>query len=276
MTTSLSALLEAAPSGRPRPLLLDHGDYATAVIRQGQPVPWHDLAALTGHQGQVHALLDPDATWLDVGAFYAAHLDAHPDLVDTMGERTRTGYALRTLLADQDAIDALVRTGRTLAQAAHRPLVVRLPAPGRWLARAHAIAGTPLAEVDADRADTASLYIAEWLGKLGDLAVGLVLLDARAEAGDPDDMAAEVLGDYSALRNIVGHFEWSLALRDDTGVQVPDGVDAIGVLPEAFWLSEVADESVVPEGAAVLATIPAAARPEVVLDRLALLGSGGR
>ena len=54
--SSLKSLITSPASGRTRPVLIDHTDYATAVIRQGQPIPWADLAALTGHHGQVHAL----------------------------------------------------------------------------------------------------------------------------------------------------------------------------------------------------------------------------
>ncbi|MDQ6523751.1 hypothetical protein RB608_09085 [Nocardioides sp. LHD-245] len=263
--SSLLSLVSAVPSGRPRPVLLDHRDYATAVIRQGAPVPWTDLAALTGHVQQVHALLDPDATWLDGGALYAAHLAAHPGLVEQMGARSRTGYPLRVLLADEDGAERMVRTARTLAEACRRPLVVSVPSPAVWLGRAHALTGHRLESVGEIAADTASMYLAEWLGRLGGLPVALVVLDARTSPGDPVIEVPERLEALSALTNVAAHFDWSVAVRHDAGLEI-EGV-AVGVVPDGFW----AGGADLPDGDALLATIPASATPERVLDQLAVL-----
>lgn len=263
--SSLKSLIASPASGRTRPVLIDHTDYATAVIRQGQPIPWADLAALTGHQGQVHALLDPDATWLDVGAVQGAHLVADPELVAAMGARSRTGYALRTLLADEDGVAGVQRTAKTLADAARRPLVLSLPSPARWLGRAHGVAGTGLDEIDPDRADMASTYIAEWLGKLSELPVALVLLDARARVGDPIAQP-ESVSDYSAITNIASHLDWVVALRTDDQVETSDST-TISLLPEGFW----SDDDEIPAGDALLTGIPASAQPERVLEKLARL-----
>jgi len=264
--SSLLSLVNAVPSGRPRPVLLDHRDYATAVIRQGAPVPWTDLAALTGHIQQVHALLDPDTTWIDGGALYAAHLAAHPEIVEQMGSRSRTGYPLRVLLADDAGVERVVRTARTLAEACRRPLVVSVPSPAVWLGRAHALTGHSLPGIDEIAADTASMYLAEWLGKLGALPVALIVLDARTSPGDPVVEVPERLGALSAVTNVAAHFEWSVAVRRDSGVEV-EGV-AVGVVPDGFW----AGAADLPDGDALLATIPASATPERVLDQLAALG----
>ncbi len=267
MTTSLETLRTAAPSGRARPLLLDHGDYGTAVLRQGRPVPWSDLAALTGYFGQVNGLLDPDTTWVDVAALYDAHLSAHPDLVTAMGARSRTGYALRTLLADEEGIELVLRTAGTLTEASRRRAVLAVPSPARWLALAHEAAGDPLEPVDDDAADRASVYLAEWLGRLGSLPVALVLLDARrGEEGTPVE-TKETADGYSAISNLAGHFGWSVAVRRTEGIEVTDGDLRIGLVPESFWLGG-AD---LPDGGVLLASIPASASPERVLDQLALL-----
>jgi hypothetical protein len=267
MSSSLETLLGSAPSGRSRPLLLDHAAYGTAVIRQGQPVPWTDLAALTGYFGQVEGLLEPDATWVDVAGLYDAHLAGNAELTTAMAGRTRTGYALRTLLADEAGIDLVQRTASSLNLASRRPLVLAVPSPAQWLARTHRFAGYPLEMVDEDDADRASMYLAEWLGRLGSLPVALLLLDAR-----PADEAAridtkEALSGYTAITNVCDHFAWSVAVRRDDGI---DGIDAdprIGLVAESFWLGG-AD---LPDGAVMLASIPASASPERVLDQLALL-----
>lgn len=267
MTSSLHSLVTSAPSGRSRPVLLDHGDYATAVIRQGAAVPWADLAALPGHFGQVHALVDPDATWVDVGALYDAHLAADPTLVEAMGARSRTGYALRTLLGDDAGVERTTRTASTLSDATRRPLVLALPSPARWLTRAHATGEGPLDSVDEHGADSASMYLAEWIGRLGALPVALVLLDARPRDTDGKVEVDETLAAYTAIANVAAHFEWSLALRHEAGIEVPAGEPVIGLVPEEFWL----DATPAPDGEVLLGTIPSAAEPERVLERLALL-----
>jgi hypothetical protein len=267
LTSSLQTLIGASPSGRSRPLLLDHSGYGTAVIRQGRPIPWTDLAELTGYFGQLNGLLDPDTAWVDVDALYSAHLGTRDDLVVAMGSRTRTGYAMRTLLTDDEGIDLVLRTATTLSEASRRPVVLKVPSPARWLAQAHQVAGTPLEVVDEDDADKASMYVAEWLGRLGSLPVGLLLLDAREE----DDMtlieAKEDLEGYTAITNVADHFGWSVAVRRDEAVEVREGEPRVGHVPESYWLGG-AD---LPDGAALIATIPAAASPERVLDQIALL-----
>lgn len=267
MPSSLQSLVGAAPSGRSRPLLLDHSAYGTAVLRQGRPVPWTDLAELTGYFGQLNGLLDPDTTWVDVAALYDAHLAAREDLVAAMGSRTRTGYAMRTLLADDDGVDLVLRTAATLSDASRRPLVLAVPSPARWLAQAHRVAGTPLDEVDEDGADKASMYLAEWLGRLGSLPVALLLLDARYDDDKTPVAVEEDLTAYTSITNVADHFGWSVALRREEGVVTGEDEVSVGVVPEAFWL----DGQDAPEGSALVATIPAAASPERVLEQAAKL-----
>lgn len=267
MASSLETLIGASPSGRSRPLLLDHSGYGTAVIRQGRPIPWTDLAELTGYFGQLNGLLGPDTTWVDVDALYSAHLAAREDLVGAMGSRTRTGYAMRTLLADDEGIDLVLRTATTLSEASRRPVVLAVPSPARWLAQAHQVAGTPLDEVDEDGADKASMYLAEWLGRLGSLSVGLLLLDARYDDEKTPVATEEDLEGYTSITNVADHFGWSVAMRHDQAVVVGKGAPSIGLVPESFWL----EGAELPDGDALIATIPAAAMPERVLDQVTLL-----
>ncbi|WP_416985223.1 hypothetical protein [Streptomyces sp. T028] len=267
MPSSLHSLAADPPSGNARPLLVESDAYAAAVIRQGAPIPWTDLAALAGHVGQVHSLLDPDALWVDVEALYGAHLAVEPDLVTEMGARSRTGHALRTLLGADSGVDRVLTTVGTLAEATKRRVVLDVPSPARWLARTHALAGRPLDGVDEDQADSASMYLAEWLGKLGTLPVALVLLDARAAEGDAEVVALETLSACSSLTNVAGHFEWTLALRDEDTVEVPAGEPGIGLVPGDHWTGGAG----VPAADVLLAGIPPTASPERVLDQRARL-----
>jgi hypothetical protein len=93
-----------------------------------------------------------------------------------------------------------------------------------------------------------------------------VLLDAREASGDAVATGPERLGDYSAIANVVGHFDWGLALRDDAGIEVSADEVAVGVAPEGFWTT---DDAGLPDCEVLLATIPPAAPPEHVLAQLA-------
>lgn len=252
------------PSGRSRALLIDDADYSTAVIRQGAPIPWTDTALATAHFAQVRALLDPDALWVDISRLLSAHTDSRPDLVTAMGARSRVGYPLRTLLTDGDVLEASREMLETLAKTSRRQLILHMPSPASWLATAHRVAGTALDEVDADRADSASMYIAEWLGQLGSLPVALILLDGR------DTTLTETLADYTAVTNVASHFGWMPAIWTSAGIDTAHGHPSIGVIGSEFWSDDV--DAVVPDTDVLVTSIPATASPERVLDQLARLG----
>jgi hypothetical protein len=260
---SVKSLVAAAPSGRVRPLLINDVDYSTTVIRQGSPVPWTDTTLAAGHFGQVRGLLDPDALWVDIQRLQAAHAARRGELIEAMRARTRTGYPLRVLLADEKLLAASLEMLETLASTSRRELVLHVPSPASWLSWAHEVAGNPLDGVDADRADSASMYIAEWLGRLGSLPVALILLDAR---GGPTE-TPEQLGSYTSIANVVRHFDWSLALWDSTGIESAPGDPPFGLLPDEFWT--VGTD--IPKGEILVTTIPGSASPEQVLEQLAKL-----
>jgi hypothetical protein len=260
---SVKSLVAAPPSGRARPLLINDVDYSTAVIRQGAPIPWTDTTLAAAHFGQVRGLLEPDASWVDVRRVHRAHADARPELVAAMGARARSGYPLRTLLGDEAVLAATLEVLDTLGRTTRRPLVLHVPSPASWLSWAHDVAGNPLDGVDPDRADSASMYVAEWLGRLGSLPVALVVLDAR---GRPMQ-TAERLAAYTSITNVAGHFDWSLAIWADTGIEAAPKDPAIGLLPDEFWTAG-AD---IPDADVLVTTIPDSASPERVLEQLAKL-----
>lgn len=116
-------------SGRAVPLILDHADYGSAVLLQGAPIPWTDLPALVGYLRQVQALLDPDALYLDAGALLSPARRACQGLIGEMAARSRTGYALRTLLASPELLDFASVTIRTAADAVRREVTLAVPSP---------------------------------------------------------------------------------------------------------------------------------------------------
>jgi hypothetical protein len=268
MSTRFHELLTSPPSGRAVPLILDHASFGSARLLHGSPVPWSEPVECQNYFGQAQGLLRPDVTLVDLGAACAQHLADRPKLVEAMGARTRTGYALKTLLGDDELADAVVGLTRILAETNQQPLVLQLPAPLRWLALTQAATGqTQAAALDPDHGESASMYIADWLRRFSALPVTLLLLDGR-RCDDPDlrGLVADDLSAYSPLVNAAAHYHWGLALRTDDRLELQDGDETGAVLPSSFWVDQPA-----PEARVLLAEVPGDAEPERVLERLASL-----
>jgi hypothetical protein len=267
MSTKFDDVLSNPPSGRAFPLILDHASYGSTRILRGAPVPWSEPVACQSYFGQAQGLLRPDTTLVDVGAAYDQHLASRPELVDVMGARSRTGYALRTLLADDGLAAAAVRLVEVLGETSRQPVVLQVPAPLRWLALAQARAGNgDLTAIEPDHGESASMYLADWLRRFEQLPVTLLLLDGRRN-DDPalSGLVAENLAAYTPVLNAVEHYRWGLALRTDHALDFHRGA-AGAVVPSSFW-----SDGVAPQGSALFAEVPADAEPELVLARLAHL-----
>jgi hypothetical protein len=62
----------------------------------------HGPVRYSNFVGQGQGLLNPDVTLLDLGRFHTARIAANEPLRESMSARTRTGYALKTLLSDRE------------------------------------------------------------------------------------------------------------------------------------------------------------------------------
>jgi hypothetical protein len=269
MSTKFDAVLASAPTGRAVPLILDHTAYGSARILRGAPVPWSEPAECQSYFGQAQGLLHPDLTLVDVEAVYAQHLAHRPDLIEAMGARSRTGFALKTLLADRDLAASVVRLVEVLGSSSRLPLALQIPAPLRWLALAQAPAGNPeVSMIEPDHGESASMYVADWLRRFETCPITLLILDGRrADHDGLDGLVDEDLATYSPVINAVDHYRWGLALRTDVALELHGDETGGAVVPPSFWV----DGS--PPGAKVLlAEIPGDAEPELVLARLATLG----
>jgi hypothetical protein len=268
MPTQLDDVLARPSSGRSVPLILDHASFGSARLLRGAPVPWSRPGECKSYFDLAHGLLQPDAILVDVGAAYEQHLAGRPDLIEVMAGRSRTGYALKTLLSDDEAADAVVEVVRVLAQTSRLPIVLQLPAPLRWLALTSVAAGnSDPAVLTGEHGESASMYLADWLRRVDSLPVALLLLDGRRR---DDPALAEVVADDLATStpvvNACEHYRWGLGLRSDDRLEL-HGSDALGVvLPRSFWVDEPA-----PHGSLLLGEVPADAEPEDVLERLASL-----
>jgi hypothetical protein len=214
--------------------------------------------------------LNPDVTLLDLGRFHTARIAANEPLRESMSARTRTGYALKTLLGDRETAQQACELASVLAQTSKAPLVLQIPAPTVWLASTHETCGAgTAADIDVDDAENMSVYIADWLRGLAQLPVTAVLLDARTAGAPLPDVP---LTTYSPILNVTEHYRWSLGQRGATRVSILNGPDG-AVVPEQFWHAEGVP---LEDAAFYLAEIPAGAVPETVLTQLATLAVGAR
>jgi hypothetical protein len=269
MPTTFEALRAKPPSGRSTALILDHAAYGSTVLLRGAPVPWGSPADCASYFGQAQGLLRPDATLVDIGAAYAQHLGSRLELVRAMAARSRTGYALKTLLADDDLAEAVAKLVTVLSETSRQPLVLEVPSPLRWLAHAQLTAGsTALDTIQPEHGEQAAMYVADWLRRFATAPVTMLLLDGRrADRAPLAGLPAEDLEAYSPVVNVAQHLRWELALRTDQQVTLHTSEARGAVLPDSFWASE----SDVPAGDFLFGEVPADAEPERVLARLATL-----
>lgn len=267
MAMDFASLLAAPPSGRPTALIVDHQHYARAVILQGRPVPWTDPVAFAQYTGQVQGLLRPDTTLLDLGAYYDEVLARDDALRAGLSARSRTGYALRTLLAHEPTTAAAAELAAVVARTSAAPLVVQTPSPLLWLARTHELSGAgPASELTADDAENAAMYVADWVRRLAAPPLAMLLLDERDPLGTGLPQVDDSV--YAPVVNVTDHYRWALGRRTEEGIKVVGTGSAGPRIPQEFWHG---DDAVLPSGDFLLADIPADAAPETVLAQLAKL-----
>lgn len=275
----LLASLGAPPSGRARPIWFDAADYGRTRLLAGQEVPWHSPAELTAFFGKTQGMFRSDAVLLDVGGLFAQRAAGDEQLRAAMGARTRPGYALRTLLGDEEARGTAAEAVRALAATSGGvPLVLVVPAPSRWLTAAAAHVQPDTGPPDAGRTETAAMYVADMLRTFASLGVDGVLLDEGPVSG-PELIHPDM---YRSVINVADHYEWPVLIRTEAAPAWPcgsiDGVAAwVGsaaprepagrwgvVAGTGFWTG--ADPPAAAEF--VLAAVPAEADPEAVMTRV--------
>jgi len=229
----LLASLDAPPSGRFRPVWFDAVAYGRARLLGGGDLPWQAPAELTSFFGKTQAMFGSDAVLADVADVFAQRAAADQALRAAMVARSRPGYALRTLLGDERArADAADAVGALAATKGAVPLVLTVPAPGRWLAAAAAAANPGAAPPEAGQAETAAMYSADFLRTFGDAGVdGLLLDEGPVPAGQLTDPEA-----YRPVLNVAEHYGWPVLIRTEAAAAWPHG-PVPGV---ALWIGSAA------------------------------------
>jgi hypothetical protein len=285
----LLAALDVPPSGRSQATWFDSLAYCRAKLLVGGPVPWDSPGEVAAFFGKAQGMFRSDALLVDLGDLLAWRVGHDGPLRTAMAARSRPGYALRTLLGDEQAraVAAEVVTA-VAASAGVVPVVLSVPSPARWLAvaAAQAAAGTD-AEAgppDPDHAETAAMYAADFLRTFAGHGVdGLLLDEGPAAAGDLIHPEA-----YRPVLNVADHYGWPVLIRAGSAPAWPFG-EVLGV---AAWLG--ADQAVGPAGRwgivasaaywdgadppaaadLVFAAVPTDADPDAVMRRVRALSAG--
>jgi hypothetical protein len=262
---------------------IEYTDYAGALLAGGA-VPWLDSSAFLAWQRKAQGLLKSDVIALPVAPFCAAWLASQASLREAMAAKRRAVFPLKTLLADEGLRARLAETLRGLRSSIQNlPLALVIPSPRRWIALAQEQANGSAdgIEIGMDEVESAAVFVADFLRAFGDCGIDALLLEEAPET-EPAD-AAEIEW-YRPLLNICAHYRWDFGLRLPLAARDPGSVDGLGfviapralrgvaagiALPPEFWSSGAVPEH--PLHGFSFAQIPADAKPEAVLDRLAAL-----
>jgi hypothetical protein len=273
--------LSVAPSGRATPVWFDSLAYCREKLLAGEPVPWGSPGELAAFAGKAQGMFRSDAQLVDLADLYAWQTSLDDGLRTSMGARSRVGYALRTLLADEnlrtvavDAVSAVSGVG------SGSPVVLTMPSPSRWLAISAEQAGKPIAPPDPDSADTAAMYLADFLRIFATAPVDGLLIDEGPTSAS-DLTAADA---YRPVLNVAAHYKWPVLMCSETDAWPHGPISGVGgwvgsAPPDqaaGTWGLRASDDfwsGGDPVGAPdlVLAVVPARADPEAVMARVRAL-----
>jgi hypothetical protein len=278
----MSAFKRLLSSGAPA-LWLDYADYAGRLLAGGK-IPWLDVAALIAWYRKAQGLLKSNVVALPLAPLIEAWLGQHGELLEAMRQKRRVPAPLKTLLADEGLRGHVAETLRGLrASMASVPLALVLASPRLWVSEAYlqAFGADSGPEVGADEADSAAVYIADFLRAFGDAGVDVLLLQESA-ATEPKD--AEELECYRSVLNVSAHYRWACGLQVPAAVAgevlaknldfviAPLALPGIvnGLMVDAgYWSGQSAPAA--PGGGFRFARIPPDIQPETALDRLGAL-----
>ena len=193
------------------PLWIDAWAYGQQLLNKGSPPPWDDVGAFVSYHRQLQGLVQSDILVVEVENFYENWLQSNTALLAKMGEKRRLGYALRVMLADSAARDQLHEITKAVCNSnSDVPVVLALPSPKRWMANAHCQARKiDDARVSWDDAESASMYVADFLRCFSDCELSAVLLRDAANTGP---VCAGDVTRYQPVINVAQHYGWQIVL----------------------------------------------------------------
>lgn len=245
------------PNSAPK-LILDAEAYAQQVLLQGKAIPWHEATAYANHLGQTVALLSPQVAVVRLDKMIQQEFADNDALVTAMGEKSRSGFALKAFMGDDDFKTAAGTLVTTVTKTLRLPIVVQLPSPLEILyltARAAKPDSDP--EFDDDQAENAAVYFADWLRAFTDANIAGLIFDER-----PGTVAEEA---YQPIKNTAEHYRWCVGVRRENEVVFSDPQASIAVLPSDYWKTGEGGDV----NSTVFSEIAQDAVPEKVLEYLA-------
>ena len=268
-----------------RPLVwLDAWEYCRRLILNSERLAWNDNAALDDFIRKSDALLHSGINCLPLTDFLAWVVDAMPNLRTDMAEKSRTGYALKTLLSNEAVRQALIQAANIAENAVpNKPLVLAVPSPRYLTTWAYEYAHGKAPDVmGIDQADSGGVYLSDFVSCLGHTHLSAIVVN---ESGWHPDGWREESSIYTPLRNVTGHQQWSLGVKipfkpEDEATLAnfdfaicPLSLSSASLkagiwLGEEFWQS---DSSAVTEDFS-FSVIPVDAIPEKVLEKRKRLG----
>jgi hypothetical protein len=266
------------------PLWINGWDYGEKLLNKGKTAPWGDVGAFVSFHKQLQGLLGSDVLTVNVGAFYDFWLQQNPGLLQQMASKRRLGFALRTLLANQSARQQLHEIVAAVCESnSGMPVLLEMSSPKSWMGDAHCKAQKKdSTEVSWDDAESASMYVADFIRLFSDCALsGIVLHDSE---GDGPASEADTLR-YQPVINVAEHYNWQVALNgcsndftasSDQGVSVclgsQEGAQGQTLTPSYF--SDRQGAPAISAGQFMYVVVPSDAIPESVLECLAELRKG--
>lgn len=198
-------------AARCTPLWIDAWAYGQQLFNKGNPPPWGDVGAFVSYHRQLQGLVKSDILVVEVESFYDNWLQNNAGLLVNMAEKRRLGYALRTMLADAAARSQLHEIIKAVCDSnKNMPVVLALPSPKQWMANAHCRAcKIDRAEVGWDEAESASMYVADFLRCFSDCELSGVLLRDLDTTGPA---SASDVARYQPVINVAQHYGWQTVI----------------------------------------------------------------
>lgn len=287
MTTDLLKHLSSG-EGSPK-LWIDFNVYAKKLLLGDGENPWASPAEYMSFYSQAHSLVKADIVVLNVWDLFQHWMQEDKEAIPSMSAKRRVSFALKTMLEAYPPRELLaeVITALNNNYGGSVPMVLVMPSPRSFIAKAHKAANNVDVEPDESNVDSAAMYVADYLRYYSETEISGVLL-----MEDPQLMPAsgKEFSWYQPVFNVAKHYRWSVGVHlpsIDDGFVVPDDIDftivpaqstaaanAMGLdITQSLWDGQAvnglaAQELVNNDNSFYYLSIPADTKPESVLETL--------
>lgn len=283
-------LLNHLSSGEGSPKLwIDFNVYAKKLLLGVGENPWTSPAEYMSFYGQAHGLVKAEIIVLNVWDLFQHWMQEDKDAIPPMSGKKRITVALKIMLeafAPRELL-AEVITALSNNYGGSVPMVLVMPSPRSFIAKAHKAANGVDVEPEESNVESAAMYIADYLRYYSETELSGVLL-----MEDPELLPAsgEELSWYQPLFNVAKHYRWSVGVHlpsIDDGFVVPDDIDftivpaqstaaanSMGLdITQSLWDGQgvdnlAAQDLVNKDNRFYYLSIPTDTKPELVLERL--------